>query len=253
MNRLLSKEARLAAENRTKYWAQLDIPIHFSHEKTQVASGIAHPLFNLVLRTNFSAALAGRRVEETVRQFQIQELPFSWILDDETMPENLEELLLANGLKKVEEMRLVIAPPGGGDRQEVQAVGSKEEMHKWCAALQKEHGISEREAARYAALLTTGEIRPLRHFILEREGEAAGAATLFFPSGIAGIHNLVAEDDEALLALTEHLLAHCGRIGCGALCLNLPEKQAALLKPLGFEEAARFRLFSYSARNRSST
>ncbi|OGR44549.1 MAG: hypothetical protein A2X35_00355 [Elusimicrobia bacterium GWA2_61_42] len=147
--------------------------------------GLPTESHNTVLRTNFSKEQASARIKEVIASFSKLGLPFRWAVKPDSRPENLAELLQAEGPVEITHARgfavscADIKPaPGGITTEELSAAN----LEEFILAASESYEASERRMANALNLLSREALKnpnpDLIHFLVRLNGQAAGFGRL---------------------------------------------------------------------------
>jgi predicted N-acetyltransferase YhbS len=253
---LTQKSLHHVEENISRFWADLGTEMHFSIEKTQLFTNIHHPSFNGVLRSNFPAAIASKRVSEIIQQFEDRRLPFRWIIHDQSRPGNIKKILIDNGLQHTESWsglyhNLHNTPSYNSETQQItiQPITSYDAMMIWAANFSECMNVPFKEAKKYADLFTKQGVKPFRHFIASQDGICVGVASLYFLSKVVGIYNLTVKQSVrgqgVGSSIVNYLLTHAKKIGSEGVVLYVPADRQEGYHHLGFKHVKDFDIFEH--------
>lgn len=250
-SRPLADEA--LAELLPRFWGELGVELHFSVEKTQLFSSVHHHYFNGVLRVNFPLAVATRRINEAIAQFRAKELPFHWVVEESSQPQQLSDLIKKRGA--VEEEGWVLLGHELSDalfHSEVKGLSAQpvayyDAMVIWAANFAEALSLSFVEAKSYADLFVKRGVKPFRHFVAIFEGSCVGVATIYILSDLAIVHNLAIKPHYRGRGVGRGfaclLMALIKRSGVKRALIYLPEERQGSFREMGFELLKRYRIF----------
>lgn len=241
-------------ENTLHFWANLDVETIHTANSTLSVSGIAHPLLNGVLRTQFAPEKCDQFITETINLYKEKKLPFSWCLDRRTLPLDLGKKLEAAGfafLGPIEGMALNLhdycRPIPFPSPIRVQPVNTPQMLWEMGQVLEKSYATTPAVIQEYLHLvekkgLTT--LRPFRHFIARKQDDTVGCATLFIEGETAGIYHLGVLEEYRHAGVAKELIYELIQtaidMNCRMIVLDTGAKGASLFKNLGFIKVCDF-------------
>lgn len=184
------------ADQHVHFWSHLDVELHYSQSTTLLFTGIQHPWFNGILRSNLPRNNALFHIDHVTAQFKLRRLPFVWITNAENSSVDYNKLLVPKGfqsLGKYPRMGIAIPPPIVERSVPLLHFGpvlTAEELIEWGAVVQQGFDWPEQGSLYYRNLFQHREFTPpYHHFLGKFNGKAVAAATLFVEQEVAGIYN----------------------------------------------------------------
>ena len=189
--------------NYWEFWAFFgrspQVELHDDPEVMWLVSGIPHPGFNGVFRTQLAPDDVDARIGETLAHFKARRLPMLWWTGPSTRPTNLGEHLEAHGLTHTAEPGMAVdllalnedlpQPPG----LEIEHVRDVETLKKFGYAADIGFGIPDfvgNAILDIEASLDFGHHLTRHHYVGLLEGEPVTTSTLFLAAGVAGIYTV---------------------------------------------------------------
>ncbi|MCB1112386.1 MAG: GNAT family N-acetyltransferase [Chlamydiales bacterium] len=241
-------------DNSTRFWTALEVEMHFSNEKTHYISGIPHPLFNGVLRTQLQMNIVSKRIEEAIAQFQRRGLPFSWWVCEKSRPQNLVHHLENHGFVFSGSFPALVWNDEGEPQQlerpdnlSIIPVSDMEMMRQWAEVFSQVFDLPKEIASDYSALFVRGTPKPFRHFIAFIDDEPVATATLFFQPRLASIYNIAVvpkfRHQGVAAALAHHLICHARRVHCSSVMLQAASNHIERFMMMGFRRVCDFQIY----------
>jgi ribosomal protein S18 acetylase RimI-like enzyme len=180
------------------------VELHDDSRMLSVFTGIPHPAFNGVMRSQLARGEADVRIEEALARCKRWRVPMMWITGPSTKPADLGSRLLARGFVQedrpgvgaedlgmaVDLLSLNEAGPAPTDLK-IQPVEEETGCRQWIEAARRGFEISQEVADSLYDLLASLPFKgPLRHFVSLRQGEAVATSSLLLGGGVAGIYNV---------------------------------------------------------------
>lgn len=176
------------------------VELHDDPEMMWLVSGIPHPGFNGVFRTQLAPGDIDARIGETLAHFKARRLPMLWWVGPSTRPANLGEHLEAHGLTHTAEPGMAVdllalnedVPQPSG--LEIEHVRDVETLKKFGHAADTGFGMPDfgKAILDIEASLGFGHHLPRHHYVGLLKGEPVGTSTLFLGAGVAGIYTVAA-------------------------------------------------------------
>ncbi len=200
--------------------------------------------YNTVLGARFSQETAPQRIQETIDLFG--DLPFSWWVGPKDCPENLAELLMAQGLKPKEEdlgMYLLLedveTPPLPIVVERVRAIDD------FCRVFEAADGDSAYLRSLPPILYQEGS--PVELYTGYREGKPVATGMLVFYGNAAGIYYVITAKTERQkgfgTAMMQALLQRTRQRGYVLATLTASEMGKGIYQKLGFKKCCLFKEF----------
>ena len=189
--------------NYWEFWAFFgrspQVELHDDPEMMWLVSGIPHPGFNGVFRTQLAPEDIDARIGATLAHFKALRLPMLWWTGPSTRPANLGEHLEAHGLTHTAEPGMAVdllalnedVPQPSG--LEIEHVRDVETLKKFGHAANIGFGIPDFVGnAIFDIEVSLGfEYHlPRHHYVGLLKGEPAATSTLFLGAGVAGIYTV---------------------------------------------------------------
>jgi ribosomal protein S18 acetylase RimI-like enzyme len=195
----------LVAAIEANYWEfwtffgrSAQVELHDDPEVMWLVSGIPHPGFNGVFRTQLAPGDIDARIGETLAHFKARRLPMLWWVGPSTRPANLGEHLEAHGLTHTAEPGMAVdllalnedVPQPSG--LEIEHVRDVETLKKFGHAADTGFGMPDfgKAIMDIEASLGFGHHLPRHHYVGLLKGEPVGTSTLFLGAGVAGIYTV---------------------------------------------------------------
>ena len=189
--------------NYWEFWAFFgrspQVELHDDPEMMWLVSGIPHPGFNGVFRTQLAPEDIDARIGATLAHFKALRLPMLWWTGPSTRPTNLGEHLEAHGLTHTAEPGMAVdllalnedVPQPSG--LEIEHVRDVETLKKFGHAANIGFGIPDSVGnAIFDIEVSLGfeHHLPRHHYVGLLKGQPAATSTLFLGAGVAGIYTV---------------------------------------------------------------
>lgn len=189
--------------NDWEFWAFFgrspQVELHDDPEVMWLVSGVPHPGFNGVFRTQLAPDNIDARVSETLAHFRSRRLPMTWWTSPSTRPANLGKHLEAHGLTHTVEPGMAVDLlalnedlPEPSDL-EIERVRDVETLKKFGHAADICFGTPDlvsNAILDIEASLGFEPHLPRHHYVGLLMGEPVGTSTLFLGAGVAGIYTV---------------------------------------------------------------
>jgi ribosomal protein S18 acetylase RimI-like enzyme len=189
--------------NHWEFWAFFgrspQVEPHDDLEMMWLVSGIPHPGFNGVFRTQLAPGDIDARTGETLAHFKSRKLPMIWWIGPSTRPANLGKYLETHGLTHTAEPGMAVdllalkenlpKPPS----LEIERVRDVETLKKFSHAANLGFGIPDSVGDAIfdiEASLGFGRHLPRHHYVGLLKGEPVATSTLLLGAGVAGIYTI---------------------------------------------------------------
>lgn len=194
--------------NYWEFWAFFgrspQVELHDEPEMMWLVSGIPHPGFNGVFRTQLAPDDIDARIGETLAHFKARRLPMLWWISPSTRPANLGKHLEDHGLTHTAEPGMAVdllalnedVPQPSG--LEIEHVRDLETLKKFGHAADIGFGIPDfvgKAILDIEASLGFGYHLPRQHYVGLLKGEPVATSTLFLGAGVAGIYSVATVPD----------------------------------------------------------
>lgn len=171
--------------------------LHDERDLAWFVTGIPHPLFNGVMRTDLSAHEANRRIDVMVEEFRRRRIPLEWTTLAGTRPADLGRRLQEKGFEHTLDVagmamdlgRLTDERLPAGLTIDVAKTGTDLESCLEIALITFE--ISDRFAPRLREIeegLPTDQKARTRHYLGRMDGRPVATSELYLAAGVAGIY-----------------------------------------------------------------
>lgn len=231
--------------------------LHDEHGILWFETPIRHLPYNGVIRTRIEGD-AGSAVSALVERFRSRGVDFLWVVHPSAAPDDLGDLLAANGLRPVEDvtgMALELAGwtapelPAGVEYREAlddESLGVYQTLNAryWelsdadaalAAEFQREWGPGKAPGHRYVAFLDGAPV-------------GKGYLSLAAPDGVAAIYGMYVAPEArgrgVAGGLTTTLIARARDLGCRRLVLHATEMAVGIYLRAGFSEHCRLTVFA---------
>jgi ribosomal protein S18 acetylase RimI-like enzyme len=262
-------EANLCALGRVLGQAPRTV-LHDAPGLLSYLTGIPHPIFNGVLRTDLKIEEADRVVDETLARFQARGVPMRWVTGPSSQPSDLGGRLLARGLIQADrpgvgtedlgmaaDLRALHEPWSAPSDLTIQPVTEAMSGRRWAEAARRGFGLSPEVAEGWLHLHDSLPRQgPLHHFVGMRGGEPVATASLLLDRGAAGIYNLSTAPDHRRQGIgTAMLLEACRAartVGYRVGVLVAAPVGVSLYRRIGFTEYCLFSVYYWLGAPRSA-
>ncbi len=189
--------------NDWEFWAFFSrspqVELHDDPEVMWLVSGIPHPGFNGVFRTQLAPDDINARIGEALAHFKARRLPMTWWTSPSTRPANLGEHLEAHGLTHTAEPGMAVDLlalnedlPKPSDL-EIERVCDVETLKRFGHAA--DIGFEMPDFVGKAILDIEASLGfehhlPRHHYVGLLKGEPVATSTLFLGAGVAGIYTV---------------------------------------------------------------
>lgn len=231
-----------------------------SPELRWLITGIPHPFLNHVLHTRLTSSNVDARIRETLEYFRSKGIPkFSWWVEPDSQPPDLNKHLLAHGLTftddepgmacdlfKINE----VAP--SSPTFTIECVRDLEMLRHWVRAALDGFGLPENMVEPCFDLFAgLGFDLPLRSYVGFMDGKPVVTSQLFLGAGVAGIY-WVATVPEARqrglgTAITLAPLREARDMGYKLGILHPSEMGYSVYRRIGFQEFCKMNHFMATA------
>lgn len=226
------------------------------------ATGILHPVFNGVLRTQLSPGDIDARIRETLAYFKARNLPITWWVGPSTRPEDLGKHLASHGLvhtfdspgMAVDLLALredLSSSPG----LTIDRLGSIEALREWMQPFASGSGLSgvaAEGAFDLFADLGLGPDAPYSYHVARLSGEPVATSMMFPDSSVAGIYCVAtvprARRQGIGTAVTLAALREARALGYRIAILQSSPMGVGVYSKLGFKECCRFGHYEWAGR-----
>lgn len=221
------------------------------------ATGISHPLFNGVLRTQIPSD-APARIKRIKSYFQSERLPMIWWVVPSAQPDHLGQLLQAHGLIHFEDSEGMAVDLHTLEDQptrpnlQVQKVDSIELMEEWIQPFVKVFELPEETIEPVLTIfgkLGLGQDSQWHHYVGTLDGKVVGSSSMYLGVGVAGIYNVStlpkARKQGVGTALTLAPLLDARQMGYRIGILQASEMGLSIYQRLGFKEYCKISHYVY--------
>lgn len=180
-------------DQHVQFWTNLEVEMHYTQNATLLFSGIPHPLFNGVLRSQLTVKNAHKHLDFILAQYSLRKLSFHWMLAPGTVPIDFGDMLLNKGFKFYGDCpRTGLKLPRLTQEKSkipltILTIETKEQMKMWMEIQQKAFQRSLHNIYSHQECNSS----PFQHYLAFYQDEPAAAVTLFLQQGVAGIYNLM--------------------------------------------------------------
>jgi GNAT superfamily N-acetyltransferase len=235
------------------------VELYDDPEMMWLVSGIPHPGFNGVFRTQLVPGDIEARISETLAHFKARHLPMTWWISPSTRPANLGKHLEAHGLTHTVEPGMAVdLLVLNEDRPKpsslkIEYVRDVETLTKFSHAADIGFGMPEsvgNAVFDIEASLGFGRHLPRHHYVGLLKGEPVATSTLFLGAGVAGIYS-VATVPEARgqgigSAMTLAPLLEAQAMGYRVGVLQASQMGLNMYRRLGFKEYCKVSHYSWA-------
>jgi ribosomal protein S18 acetylase RimI-like enzyme len=194
--------------NYWEFWAFFgrspQVELHDDPEMIWLVSGIPHPGFNGIFRTQLAPGSIDAKIGATLTYFKSRRLPMLWWTGPSTRPANLGRHLEARGLTPTAEPGMAVDllalnedVPQPSDL-EIEHVRDVEMLKKFGHAADIGFGMPDsvgKAILDIEASLGFEHHLPRHHYVGLLEGEPVATSTLFLGAGVAGIYSVATAPD----------------------------------------------------------
>lgn len=189
--------------NYCEFWAFFgrspQVELHDDPEMMWLVSGIPHPGFNGVFRSQLAPDDIDARISETLTLFKSRRLPMIWWTGPSTRPANLGRHLEAHGLTHTAEPGMAVDLLALNEdlprpsSLKIEHVRDVETLKKFSHAANIGFGIPDSVGNAIfdiEASLGFGHRLPRNHYVGLLKGEPVATSTLLLGAGVAGIYTV---------------------------------------------------------------
>jgi len=175
------------------------VELYDDPEMMWLVSGIPHPGFNGVFRTQLVSGDIEARISETLTHFKARQLPMTWWISPSTRPANLGKHLEAHGLTHTVELGMAVDLLALNEdlpkpsSLKIEHVRDAETLKKFSHAANIGFGMPESVGNAVFDIevsLGFGRHLPRHHYVGLLKGEPVATSTLFLGTGAAGIYSV---------------------------------------------------------------
>lgn len=233
------------------------VELHDEPRMMWLVSGIPHPGFNGVFRTQLVPDDIDARISETLTHFKARQLPMTWWTSPSTRPANLGRHLEAHGLAHTVEPGMAVdllalnqdLPKPSSLK--IERVRDVETLKKFSHAADIGFGIPDSVGNAIfdiEASLGFGHHLPRHHYVGLLEGEPVATSTLLLGAGVAGIYTvatvLEARGQGIGSAMTLAPLREARAMGYRIGVLHSSQMGLNMYRRLGFKEYCKVNYYS---------
>lgn len=236
------------------YWRSLRQPLIVKEGLSFVSTGIPSPWMNEAMSPEVREDNAARLVKEAFHFFGEKEMPFSWWMAKEEIPEAFEEEFRKHGGANIGCFEgMVFALDGNIEGQvlpgfEVHAVTGESALNCFVDVLVKAYDAPPTVSQKVFNLLkAAGFNLPVLHFLGALNGAPVSVGTLIVEGHMAGIFHVgtvpEARNRGYATSLMQRVLRHAQEIGCRQSFLTSTPEANALYRRIGYKRVKDFHLF----------
>lgn len=253
--------------NYWEFWAFFgrspQVELYDDPEMMWLVSGILHPGFNGVFRTQLAPGDIDVRISETLAHFKSRWLPMTWWAGPSTRPANLGGHLEAHGLIPTVEPGMAadllalnedVPEPSG---LKIEHVRDVETLKKFSHAANTGFGIPDfvgDAVFEIEASLGFGRHLPRHHYVGLLEGEPVATSTLLLGGGVAGIYTVATAPEVRGQgigsAMTLAPLREARAMGYRIGILHSSQMGLNMYRRLGFREYCQVRYYLWAGERR---
>jgi GNAT superfamily N-acetyltransferase len=233
---------------------------HESPELVWYSTGIACPVYNMVVRAHVAPEAVGTRIEQTMQHFTARHVPMQWFLGPTTRPVDLGRHLVAYGLQHAGEvpgmaidLRALNEPRATPADLSIQQVRDAAAMEQWVEAFLKGYdivGVTVQELLNLHTPLGLGDNPRWRHYLGLLHGQPVATSWLSIGAGVAGIYGVATLPDARRqglgTALTLAPLIDARAMGYRIGILQSTAMGYNVYRRLGFQEYCQFSVYLWS-------
>jgi len=219
-----------------------------------VDSGLPTDTFNKILRTRLGEKGADERIAGAIAHFRNAGRPFAWWVTPGARPADLEQRLVAHGLRAEEhELGMTcdlaklpeqVETPGGLEVRPVRSTAELQAFARVMSECWEPPDLAVLAFFRASAGIVLREGCPMQFFIGYLDGEPVGGAELFVGAGVAGLHMVATRRQFQRrgigVALTWTAADAGRRMGLSYATLQASEEGVRTYEKLGFTPLGRF-------------
>lgn len=172
----------------------------------RIYTGLPGPFFNAVHHARFKPQEVESQVDAVIEYFKQRKIPFSWWIDPTSRPDTLEDVLLSRGFAKDEwampamaiDLRTLdeqlLEKATHRSTATIQPVQTETELKDWLDIVAKAFEFHPQTVEAFHELhsfhLHRGTASNIINFIASIDGTPAGASSIIFSTGLAGLYNV---------------------------------------------------------------
>ncbi|MBI2869473.1 MAG: GNAT family N-acetyltransferase [Chloroflexi bacterium] len=230
------------------------------------ATGIKHPAFNGVFRTQIVNSEIRKEIERALGFFRSRRLPLSWWIGPSSRPPDLGKLLRDKGLTPGPEMLGMATDLTSIEQYQVwpaqlriKEVDDLETLKRWTQPFAVAFGVpvslADAICDLFAGLGLTSAL-PLRHFVGYLHETPIACCSLFLGAGVAGIYNVAtspAQRGKGIGAtLTINALLEARKLSYQTGILHASTSNSGMYQRIGFKEYCRISTYIIAPKSRLS-
>ncbi|MFN0065882.1 MAG: GNAT family N-acetyltransferase [Chlamydiales bacterium] len=232
-----------------KYIKGMDV-IH-REDVTSVNSHLNTDMFNIVCNTRFTALEAEKRVDEILKIYAAEHLPFAWWIGPNSTPRTLGKILTDKGFKKkneevgmaIEEFDTDFSPCP----LQIEEVLERRGVDDFCNILAE----YDTNAPEFYRLLDFGAYEPAFLYVGYVDGEPIVTGSLFFTEKVCGIFDVLTRLDHHKqgygAAMTYFLASEAKRLGASLVSLSASSQESrCVYEKLGFHPYCHFEVYTWN-------
>lgn len=197
-NITLDQLVKFVEDNQVMFWSQLDVELHYDAYETKLITGIPHPLFNGVLRSQYPTKNITEQLTMTVEHFKRRNVPFTWWVTNRSTPKDLNNRLIQKNLLHIGVMPTMVAILNENHLKTdeandfiVRTVEDNAAIAQWGKVVAQSFDIEGDSITRYCGFFPKiDSSSQLQHYFGFYKGEPVAAATLFLHESTGGIYSL---------------------------------------------------------------
>ncbi|MFA6915866.1 MAG: GNAT family N-acetyltransferase [Parachlamydiales bacterium] len=254
-NITLEQLVKFVEDNQVMFWSQLDVELHYDAYETKLITGIPHPLFNGVLRSQYPSKNITEQLEMTIEHFKRRKVPFTWWISQRSTPKDLNKKLIQKNLLHIGVMPTMIGILNKEHETAVERadflirlVEDDSTIVEWGKVVAQSFDIEGESITRYCQFFPKiGSTTQLQHYIGYYKGMPVAAATLFLNESTGGLYSVCVLPEFRCQGLGTHLvktlLAHAYKNKCKLIAMQSYPIVVESCQKLGFVRICDYNVF----------